>query len=397
MHGRSASDLLWRAAATLARWFAVVVVATCGHDATGPAPPVFRSVSAGYLHTCAVTVEGVTYCWGENQLGALGNGQRDTNRLAPVLVGGGLSFAAVSAGGLDSGHTCGIRADGSAYCWGNALFGRLGDGTSGLGGAVAPRAVAGVSKFTDVSAGYESTCGLLTDGEIQCWGDGTFGQLGNGLFNTYDLAPVRVSGALTFVAVSAGGQHACGIAAGGAGYCWGYNGLDALGTGLAGDTARPALVAGGVNFVAVSAGRNHTCGLSSDSTAWCWGYNAYGRLGNGSTTASGVPVAASGGLHFLAIRAGGYHTCGLASGGRAYCWGLNESGQVGDGSTTDRTVPVEVAGALSFRAVSTGWRHSCGVTSDGAVYCWGLNDHGQLGNGSVTASPVPLRVSAPAR
>ncbi len=380
----------------LARWSAVVVLASCGHDAAGPGPPVFRTVSAGYLHTCAVTVEGVTYCWGEDRLGALGNGQRDTNRLAPVPVGGGLNFAAVSAGGLDSGHTCGVNADGSAYCWGNALFGRLGDGTSALGGAVAPRAVAGASKFTAISAGYESACGLATDGAILCWGDGTWGQLGNGLFSTYALAPVRVIGALGFVAVSAGGQHACGVAAGGAGYCWGYNGLGALGTGLPGDTSRPAAVAGGLAFVAISAGLNHSCGLNSDSTAWCWGYNGYGRLGNGSTTGSGVPVAATGGLHFAAIRAGGYHTCGLASGGRAYCWGLNESGQVGDGTTADRTVPAEVAGALSFSSVSAGWRHSCGVTTDGAIYCWGLNDHGQLGNGTMTASSVPVRVGPPA-
>ena len=385
-----------RRAVRLALAATALLLAVCSHEPAAPAPPAYRSVSAGYLHSCAVTAGGTTFCWGENRLGALGNGQRDTNRLVPVLVGGDLGFAAVSAGGVDSGHTCGVTPGGAGYCWGNAMFGRLGDGVNDIGGAVAPRAVAGTLHFAGLSAGYDATCGILASGALWCWGDGSYGQLGNGAFSTYSLSPVSVAGGLTFVAVSAGAQHACGIAVSGGAYCWGYNGLGALGNGTSRDTALPAAVSGGLSFVAISAGRNHTCAVRADSTAYCWGYNDFGRLGDGSTTASAVPVAVSGGLHFAMIGAGGYHTCGLASGGQAYCWGSNESGQLGDGTTTNRPLPVAVSGGLSFAVVTTGWRHSCGVTIAGEVYCWGLNDHGQLGDGTTSSSPAPRRISGPA-
>jgi alpha-tubulin suppressor-like RCC1 family protein len=392
-----AAEPLRRGVIRLAVTATAVVLATCRGEPAAPASPVFRSVSTGFLHTCAVARGGAMFCWGENRLGALGNGQRDTNRLVPVPVGGGLSFATVSAGGEDSGHTCGITPGGAGYCWGNATLGRLGDGVNGIGGAVAPQAVAGTLRFAGVSAGYDHSCGFLAGGELWCWGDGTWGQLGNGAFSTYSLSPVRVTGGLAFVAVSAGAQHACGIAAAGSAYCWGYNGLGALGNGTNRDAATPSPVSGGLTFVAISAGRNHNCAVGSDSAAYCWGYNGFGRLGDGSTTASTVPVAVAGSLRFAAIGAGGYHTCGLAGGGQAYCWGSNESGQLGDGTMTDRPLPGAVAGGLTFAAVATGWRHTCGVTTDGIVFCWGLNDHGQLGDGTTTSSPVPRRISEPAR
>jgi alpha-tubulin suppressor-like RCC1 family protein len=391
-----AAESIRRGVIRLALTATAVLLATCRGEPSVSAPPVFHSVSAGFLHSCAVTLGGATYCWGENRLGALGNGQRDTNSLVPVPVGGGLSFAAVSAGGEDSGHTCGLTPGGVGYCWGNATLGRLGDGVNGIGGAVAPQAVAGTLRFAAVSAGYDNACGLLAGGELWCWGDGTWGQLGNGTFSTHSLAPARVAGGLSFVAVGAGAQHACGIDAAGTAYCWGYNGLGALGNRTYRDAASPSLVSGGLAFVAVSAGRNHSCAVTADSAAYCWGYNGAGRLGDGSTTASTVPVAVSGGPRFGLVGAGGYHTCGLASGGRAYCWGSNESGQLGDGTTTSRPLPIAVAGGLSFAVVATGWRHTCGVTTAGAVYCWGLNDHGQIGDGTTRSSPAPRWVGGPA-
>jgi alpha-tubulin suppressor-like RCC1 family protein len=369
-----------------------LLVWACGDEPVQPLALRYASVSAGYLHSCAVTAAGTAYCWGEDRMGALGDGARDTNRLVPAQVLGGLAFSAVSAGGVDSGHTCAVTTAGAGYCWGNALYGELGDGTSAIGAALVPRAVADSSGLTDVSAGYGDACGLATGGTLWCWGDGTDGELGNGSFFTYSLAPARVGGRIRFVAVSAGGQHVCGIAAGGAGYCWGANDLGALGSGLATSANLPVAVAGGLSFMAISAGRNHTCAIAADSAAYCWGYNAFGRLGNGSDTTSGVPAPVSGGLRFASISSGGYHSCALTSNGSAYCWGRNDSGQLGNGTTTDQWVPTAVGGGLTFKALATGWEHTCGLTTDGIVYCWGLNDHGQLGNGTTVASPVPVRV-----
>ncbi|MEE9213138.1 MAG: hypothetical protein V3U29_10845, partial [Phycisphaeraceae bacterium] len=75
---------------------------------------------------CGVTTAGDAYCWGFNFSGALGDGTM-TQRLTPVPVAGGLSVAAVSAGG---GHSCGVTTAGDGYCWGGNSFGDLGDGTT---------------------------------------------------------------------------------------------------------------------------------------------------------------------------------------------------------------------------------------------------------------------------
>jgi alpha-tubulin suppressor-like RCC1 family protein len=78
------------------------------------------------VHTCGVTTAGAAYCWGLNNFGQLGDNST-TNRTSPVAVTGGLSFAAVSAGGQ---HTCGVTTAGTAYCWGSNSSGQLGNGTT---------------------------------------------------------------------------------------------------------------------------------------------------------------------------------------------------------------------------------------------------------------------------
>src|SRR5213592_735706 len=73
------------------------------------------TLSAGSDHTCGVAGSGAAYCWGTNTYGGLGDGTYGNNRLTPVAVSGGLTFAAVSGGAL---YTCGVTTSGAAYCWG---------------------------------------------------------------------------------------------------------------------------------------------------------------------------------------------------------------------------------------------------------------------------------------
>src|SRR5690606_2202281 len=111
----------------------------------------FQSISAGYLHTCAISIDGQTLCWGLNEFGQLGNGSQ-TDALQPVPVGGQYRFTEVSGGGL---HTCAIGGEGETYCWGFNDFGQLGDGSTTASSL--PQLIQSAS-FRQISAGGAHTC-----------------------------------------------------------------------------------------------------------------------------------------------------------------------------------------------------------------------------------------------
>jgi alpha-tubulin suppressor-like RCC1 family protein len=52
---------------------------------------------------------------GNNTFGQLGDGTINTPATTPVVVAGGHTWNAISAGGF---HSCAVEADGSAWCWG---------------------------------------------------------------------------------------------------------------------------------------------------------------------------------------------------------------------------------------------------------------------------------------
>ena len=177
----------------------------------------FSALSADYYHTCGVTTTDAAYCWGLGGAGELGQGY-SSDSPAPVLVTGGHTFAVVATG---SQGTCGLTTAGAAYCWGVADRGALGNGGA-TGPVNYPVEVSGGLTFAALSKGELHTCGLTADGAAYCWGRGDFGQIGNG--GTSDVTvPTMVSGGLTFAALSAGSTHACGLTTTGAVYCWGYN------------------------------------------------------------------------------------------------------------------------------------------------------------------------------
>jgi alpha-tubulin suppressor-like RCC1 family protein len=267
--------------------------------------------------------------------------------------------AAIAGGGW---HTCALKG-GQVYCWGQNTYGQLGDNTTTQ--RITPTLVAdgamGNSGVTAVAAGWEHTC-ALKGGKVYCWGYNYYGQLGDGT-NTNRNTPVLVAdgamGNSGVTAIGAGDYYTCALK-GGKVYCWGYNVDGELGDGTNTNRNTPTLVADGAmgnsGVTAIAVGGWHTCALKGGQV-YCWGYNYYGQLGDNTTTNRITPTlvadGAMGNSGVTAVAASdGLHTCAL-KGGKVYCWGYNVDGELGDGTNTNRITPTLVAdGAMGNSGVT---------------------------------------------
>ena len=99
----------------------------------------FRSVSAGFNHSCGVTTDDAVWCWGSNGNGQLGLALANGSNV-PVRAGGSLAAAEVTAANLATGSasfTCAISADRlTTYCWGRNDVGQLGNGATTTSAAI---------------------------------------------------------------------------------------------------------------------------------------------------------------------------------------------------------------------------------------------------------------------
>ncbi len=348
-------------------------------------------VATGYGHTCALTPVGGVKCWGGSANGQVGDGT-PVDRYTPVdVVGMSSGIQGIAAG---YSHACALTSVGGAKCWGQNGHGQIGNGMNI--DSFSPVDVIGLtSGVLDIAAGELHTCALTIIGGVKCWGDNTYGELGDG--TTIDRhTPVDVTGLSSGVlAISVGFAHTCALTGAGGVKCWGWNGNGQVGDGTTSDRSTPVEVVGLSNSMqAVSAGWDHTCSLTSVGGIKCWGGNAYGQLGDGTMTDRYIPVDMTGiGSGLQMIAAGVEHTCVLTSIGGVECWGINTYGELGDGTTTNRLMPVNVIGLSSgVRTIATNVFHTCVVTVYGGVKCWGWNHNGQLGDGTNSDRYTPIDV-----
>jgi DNA-binding SARP family transcriptional activator len=254
----------------------------------------FRALSAGTFHTCGLALNNSIFCWGWNNYGQLGNPAVQDVASSPVRVAGALTFSVVTANYL---HTCALTLDGFAYCWGSNVEGQLGIG----GGKVSrvPALVTDARTFAQIVTGSNHTCAVDVAGEAFCWGYNAFGQLG--LVTTakcgrvpYQVPcsprPLPVRTKLRFTKLGAGKFHTCGLDVTGEAYCWGKNDQGQLGDGSFSHSYVPVPVAGGLRFVLLVGGPNHTCGVATGARVYCWGANDHGQLGDGSRAPSAAPI-----------------------------------------------------------------------------------------------------------
>ncbi len=445
--------------------------------------PVTSAITVGGAHACAIKSTGAAQCWGSAQNGRLGNGSDGTSSLqaayssTPVSVSGGVQFKRISAGDL---HTCAVSVTAAMFCWGYGLNGRLGTGSAF--NSTTPAQSGQDSQWAEVSSGAAHTCALTTTGDAWCWGKGTDGVIGNGA--TIDvMIPTAVSGGHKFTAISAGGGHSCALTADGVAWCWGAGGNGQL--GVIGSSNVPVAVSGGLTFTNIAAGAALTCGATGAGKLYCWGVfqdpnpsqpklqvfgqsvrsvsisqtqqcvitpadaaycagtNSMGEAGNGTRGGAGTFVRVVGGHAFRSVATNGARTtCAMTTSGNPYCWGaMGNHGMLGNGTISWSPTPVAVTGGFAFReagvgdsetcaltvanalycwgtlgdravalppdvaapsflntpttlsSVSGGVAHFCGLTSIGSAYCWGSGSSGQLGQGVGSGSSAPIAVT----
>ncbi|MFT4049617.1 MAG: hypothetical protein QM648_07235 [Solirubrobacterales bacterium] len=360
-----------------------VAVLVCATSA-GAAMP---TISAGPDHTCAIGDTGGVWCWGDNQYGQLGDGTT-ADSPTPVPVHG-LPSAPLAIVAADQ-STCVIAGDKTLWCWGLNTSGQLGNGSVDVLPTAnpTPAQIPILGGIVRMSGSGSSYCALLSDQTLACWGDNTYGQLGNGelLPGLPHGTPAPVSGMTDARNVSVGPTHSCAVLNSGLAQCWGDNTHGALGDGTETPSSTPVSVQGLTVAAQSFAGDGVSCASVGLGDMRCWGQA--GKLGNpagsGSLTPVGVPEVSS--TAQLGGSAAG--VCAIAGGQALVCWGGNPGNGTPGPALTYSGVDLGVLGLSSGGGSDT----TCYVVRGGTAKCWGSdNSHGQLGyTGSPSLAAVPV-------
>jgi cysteine-rich repeat protein len=332
-------------------------------------------ITTGALHTCALLDTGEVKCWGLNNFGQLGYGNIENvgDDELPTSVGTVNIGGVVTQIAAGQNHTCALLVGGTLRCWGSGSFGRLGYGnTEIIGDNELPSSAGNVSIGRDaihVSVGDRHTCVVLDDKNIKCWGDGGNGQLGYASITDIgdnelpsSVGNINVGGS-GVEKVFAGAFSTCALLVNGFISCWGEASSGSLGYGNTNDVGKfdTPVAAGNLNLggpaIQLSVGRTHSCVTLEEGNIRCWGDGLSGALGYGNTSKIGddekpnsVGTVEVGDL-VSSVSAGFSHTCVLLVDGSVKCWGDGTDGKLGYGDQEtigDNELPSSIGNVFIF-------------------------------------------------
>lgn len=328
-------------------------------------------------------------------------GDGDANPDARAEVAGGCGFVELAPGGI---HTCARHGDGTVYCWGDNTWGQLGDST--FADHYIPQPVIGTGYTSVARSDHDTICAIKSDRTPWCWGRSQNSLLGS---TAQSAVPVQIqlngSPFDRVIEVEVGEHGACARRDDRSVWCWGWNNYGQSGMPAGADVPAPVQVTG-VLADELGIGYGTSC-VRAGARVDCWGWNMWGQLGDGTTpTSRHAPSAVlRGGSPLTGARmlAAGYlQVCAADTSGAAWCWGTgrevgnpNNGGATSDGALAvfDMLTSAPLTNAVT---VGTGDRFSCALRGDTSVWCWGDNPGGQLGDGTMTSRvpAMPVLVAA---
>jgi alpha-tubulin suppressor-like RCC1 family protein len=403
------------------------VTGFCGDNTNKQSPSVTAdtwqiSLFRNYFDIVAVNCgTNVTYMEQEGQAGAKGIGSQ------VLTLGNKRSFS------FDKGMTVTTndsntfildigQISSSVYAIGVASSGQLGNGTTTPNITsfqnIASFGSLSARQIIQIASGSSHTVALDTLGQVHCWGNGSFGQIGNNTATSTNSLPVSVNsfgslnGSPQVIQVAAGTFHTVALDSSGQVHSWGRNDNGSLGVTTTTQSNIPVNTSNfgslvGKKIIKITCGSSNTYALDSVGGLHAWGLGSSGRIGGGTTTVTNstpINISSFGSLSgrtIVDIGGGEAHCIALDSAGQVHCWGLGSNGQIGNNTTTSiNSLPINVSsfGSLSGRTivqVNCGQRFTIALDTLGDVHCWGEGDQGQIGNNTTTSiNPLPINISS---
>ena len=293
-------------------------------------------IACGTSHTCVVDMSHQVWCWGDGSPGELGNGMMPSSPVTtPVQVLGsdGMPLANANFVSAGDGSTCALISDGTVQCWGTIV------------GQPLATVVPGVTSIYRVDVGSTEGCAATSAQNVECWGTG---YLGDNQASHTSAMPVRAQVAVPTSAfitdfLSMTSSAVTCADSGGTSYFWGsipYLPSD----GGPGEAFELPTSVAGLPLGATTLGATFGCVLSQQGQVICFGDDSHEQLGGSSIagpTAVTFPVS-----QVQNIALGDHHACALTSSiGQVFCWGGNEAMQLGSalpGRATMTATPVAV-------------------------------------------------------
>ncbi|WP_373999392.1 Calx-beta domain-containing protein [Bdellovibrio bacteriovorus] len=348
---------------------------------TFPATPIDTNVTSFFMqgsNICTQKEEGTpsvrtNYCWGSNYNAQITPGTSTPSHIfTPVQMP--LDYVETKPVGA---AICGIKTDGSMWCWGWGVDLPSTNSTGNL----APYKVIpeGVASFLDVTYRLNPLqCVLMVDSSVRCWAGSSE--------SLTRVTPVTVipSGVSK---VSLHGntiyRHMCALLTNGEVQCWGRNNGGQVGDRTVINRLVPTQALAR-NQSQILTDRERSCAISTFGELRCWGKNsALGSLGMGTMANFTSPkLLIDRNVEKVTMNDDG--GCAVLKNGELRCWGNNSDGQAKPGSTSFQSTPVVVK-ASGVRDVEMEHNSACYISTDDKLYCWGKNLNNQLGNGTTTA------------